>query len=148
MIRFACPTCASTCSVDDKLSGRKIKCPKCGARVIHVRGAEVRLLSAGVAPAAKPAAAAGPSAPASVPHSVTDFVKASESKQNLYIGVGLLLLFAAIFTILGIILNLKLLALIPITIVLVLAGIGLWLHTRKLRQRLEEKEKRDGTPPS
>ena len=55
MIQFACPSCSSTCSVDDKFSGRKQKCPKCGARVLHLKDREVKLLTAGSALPPKPA---------------------------------------------------------------------------------------------
>ena len=91
MIQFACPSCKSTCSVDDKFKGRKIKCPRCGARVVHVQGAEVRMLTAGTVPSvatavtqpmpasAPPPADAPPSdltpvATAVVPHLVGEFV--------------------------------------------------------------------------
>ena len=34
MIRFACPGCSSTFSVDDGKAGKSGKCPKCGAAFI------------------------------------------------------------------------------------------------------------------
>jgi len=93
--------------VDDKFKGRKIKCPKCGARVVHVKDAHVELLTPGTppAPGAAPAAQAPaaatteavpvpsdatPVATAVVPHLVGEFVQQKESKQNLLIGGGLL----------------------------------------------------------
>jgi len=153
VIQFACPSCSSTCSVDDKFAGRKLKCPKCGARVVHVKDREVKLLTAGSALPPKPATAAAsaatdatqpmsdvtPLATAVLPHSVGELVNASESKQNFYVGVGLLLFFAIVAVALGIILGQKLLILTPIAVVLLAVGIYLWLHIRKLKSRLIKK---------
>jgi len=151
VIQFACPSCSSTCSVDDKFAGRKLKCPKCGARVVHVKDREVKLLTAGSALPPKPAAPSTaadatqpmsdvtPLATAVLPHSVGELVNASESKQNFYVGAGLLLFFAIVAVALGIILGQKLLILTPIAMVLIAAGIYLWLHIRKLKSRLIKK---------
>ena len=151
MIQFACPSCSSTCSVDDKFAGRKLKCPKCGARVVHVKDREVKLLTAGSALPPKPAAPSAatdatqpmsdvtPLATAVLPHSVGELVNASESKQNFYVGAGLLLFFAIVAVVLGIILGQKLLILTPIAVVLLAVGIYLWLHIRKLKSRLIKK---------
>jgi len=147
VIQFTCPSCSSTCSVDDRFSGRKLKCPKCGARVLHLGDRRVELLSAGTALPPKPAAAAEsrpgedptPVATAVLPHSVGEFVGQSESKQNLYVAAGLLILFAVILIALGIGLGLRLLVVTPIAVVLSAAGIFLWLHTRKLKRRLLRK---------
>jgi DNA-directed RNA polymerase subunit RPC12/RpoP len=151
VIQFACPSCKSACSVDDKFAGRKLKCPKCGARVLHGKDGGVTLLTAGSAVPPKPAAPSTatdatqpmsdvtPLATAVLPHSVGDLVNSSESKQNFYVGAGLLLFFAIVATVLGIILGQKLLVVTPIAVVLVAAGIYLWLHIRKLKSRLIKK---------
>ncbi|MBV8878586.1 MAG: hypothetical protein JO332_01355 [Planctomycetaceae bacterium] len=151
MIQFTCPSCSSGCSVDDKYAGRKLKCPKCGARVVHVKDREVKLLTAGSALPPKPAAPSvatdatqpmsdvTPIATAVLPHSVTELVSASESKQNFYIGAGLLLFFSVVAVILGFVLSVKLLIVAPIAVVLSAVGIYLWLHTRKLKKRIIKK---------
>ena len=160
MIQFACPSCKSTCSVDDKFKGRKIKCPKCGARVVHVQGAEVRLLTAGTAPAAAaPTAAAPAPAPADasptdltpvatavVPHLVGEFVRQNESKQNTWIIGGLIGLFAASLSILGIIVNVPLLAVTPVGVALSMLAGWLWLRKKKLEQKARGTAKTEVTP--
>ena len=110
----------------------------------------MELLTAGSALPPKPAAPSTatdatqpmsdvtPLATAVLPHSVGDLVNASESKQNFYVGVGLLLFFAIVAVGLGIILGQKLLVVTPIAVVLVAAGIYLWLHIRKLKSRLRK----------
>ena len=55
----------------------------------------------------------GPLATAVLPHSVGELVNASESKQNLYVGAGLLGFFALVASGLGFILDSKLLILTP-----------------------------------
>lgn len=148
MIQFHCPSCSSPCSVDDRYQGRKLKCPKCGGRVLHREGSRVELLTAGSAlppkPAAPPAAGAAPLddvtplATAVLPHSVTELVSQSESKQNLYVGAGLLGFFTVLFIALGILLQLKFLVVTPIVVALSAVGIYLWLHIRKLKSRLKK----------
>jgi hypothetical protein len=151
VIQFACPSCKSTCSVDDKFAGRKLKCPKCRARVVHVKDREVRLLTAGSALPPKPAVPSTatdatqpmsdvtPLATAVLPHSVTELVEKSESKQNFYVGAGLLIFFALAASGLGFILGSKLLIFTPIAVVLTAAGIYLWMHIQKLKRRLIKK---------
>jgi DNA-directed RNA polymerase subunit RPC12/RpoP len=151
VIQFTCPSCKSACSVDDKFAGRKLKCPKCGARVLHSKEGGVTLLTAGSALPPKPAASSAatdatqpmtdvtPLATAVLPHSVGDLVNASESKQNFYVGAGLLLFFAIVAVGLGIILGQKLLILTPIAVVLIAVGVYLWMHIRKLKSRLIKK---------
>ena len=159
MIQFACPSCRSTCSVDDKFKGRKIKCPKCGARVVHVQGAEVRLLTAGTAPAAAPSAPAPapspvdgspgdatPVATAVVPHLVGEFVRQNESKQNTWIIGGLIGLFAASLSILGILVNVPLLAVTPVGVALSMLAVWLWLRKKKLEQKARGMAKTEVTP--
>lgn len=152
LIQFACPSCASTCTVEDKFSGRKIKCPKCGARVIHVRDSKVELLTAGTAPAAPPPPPASipaggppPAAPlddatpvatAVVPQLVGEFVRQSESKQNVLIVGGLLGVFAASLSFLGILIDKPLLVVSPIAVALVAAAAWIWRKKRKLEQKL------------
>lgn len=137
--------------MDDKFAGRKLKCPKCGARVLHVKDREVKLLTPGSAVPPKPAPAptsqeatqplsdVTPIATAVLPHSVTELVTASESKQNLYIGAGLLLLFTVVSVVLGFVLSVKLLIFAPIAVVLSAVCIYLWLHTQKIKKRIIKK---------
>jgi hypothetical protein len=147
--------------VDDKFKGRKIKCPKCGARVVHVKDAEVRLLTAGTAPAAAPAPAAPapspspadgppseltPVATAVVPHLVGEFVRQDESKQNTWIIGGLIGLFAASLSILGIIVDVPLLAVTPVGLALSGAAVWLWLRKKKLEQKARGEAKTEVTP--
>lgn len=152
LIQFACPSCKSTCSVDDKFKGRKIKCPRCGARVVHVRDNHVELLTAGsplpasppppaagMPPAADPPGEATPVATAVVPHLVGEFVRQDESKQNTYIVGGLIALFAASLSILGIVMDLPLLAVMPVGIALSIAAVWLWLRKKKHAEELEAK---------
>ena len=139
--------------MDDKFKGRKIKCPKCGARVVHIKDAHVELLTAGAplaapspAPAPPPAGApppppgeATPVATAVVPHLVGEFVRQDESKQNIYIIGGLIALFAAALSVLGIILDLPLLAVMPVGLALSIAAVWLWLRKKKHAGELEAK---------
>lgn len=151
MIQFACPSCKATCSVDDKFKGRKIKCPKCGARVVHVKDNQVELLTAGKPPppSATPAASdpiysapteavpteATPVATAVVPHLVKELVQQPESKQNLYIAAGLLGLFTAVLTVLGVVLDVKILVVAPIALALTVVAVWLWMRKKKLEKK-------------
>jgi len=159
MIKFVCPSCNAGCSVDDKFAKRKLKCPTCGARVLHLGENRVELLTAGAAVPAKPsataiAASAAETQPVSpsisdvtplataVPHSVTELVGASESKQNLYVGGGLLVFFCLVGILLGFIMSSKILIVAPIAVLLSAVGIALWLHTQKIKKRLAERQKK------
>jgi hypothetical protein len=184
VIKFTCPSCKTGCSVDDRFSNRKLKCPTCGARVLHLGDSRVELLTAGavvppkpaapsaaatdVAPASaappKPAAPSGeatdvmpksvaplpPSPPTdeltplatAVPHSLGELVGASESRQNFYVGVGLLVFFSLVLIVLGFIVGSRLLVVIPIAVLLSAAGLYLWMHTQKLKKRLAERRKK------
>lgn len=148
MIQFACPSCKSTCSVGDQYAGRKIKCPKCGARVVHLRDSKVELLTPGKTPVSAPTSAAAPPAvppagsppgdatpvaTAVVPQSVGEFVQQSESKQNVLIIGGLIGLFAVILSVLGIAFDLPLLAVAPIGIALTIAAVWLWVRMKRRR---------------
>jgi DNA-directed RNA polymerase subunit RPC12/RpoP len=151
LIQFACPSCKATCSVDDKFKGRKIKCPKCGARVVHVKDNQVELLTAGkppdplAAPAAPDPISSAPTEPvpteatpvatAVVPHLVKELVQQPESKQNLYIAAGLLGLFTAVLTVLGIVLDVKLLVVAPIALALSVVAVWLWMRKKKLEKK-------------
>jgi DNA-directed RNA polymerase subunit RPC12/RpoP len=64
LITYTCPSCTAKCSVGDQFAGRKMKCPKCGARIRHHPGAAIELLSAGKPPAPPPVAAPAGGAPA------------------------------------------------------------------------------------
>jgi hypothetical protein len=163
LIQFACPSCTSTCSVDDKYKGRKIKCPRCGARVVHVKDAQVQLLTPGTPPTtAAPAAPdpvsvapteavpvpsdVTPVATAVVPHIVGEFVQRSESKQNLYIVGGLLGLFTAVLVVLGIILDVKLLVVTPVGVTLTIAAVWLWTRKKKLEKQAAGMAKTEASP--
>jgi DNA-directed RNA polymerase subunit RPC12/RpoP/Flp pilus assembly protein TadB len=148
VIQFSCPSCSSTCSVDDRYSGRKLKCPKCGARVLHLKDREVKLLTAGSALPSKAAAPASgapppgdvtPVATAALPHTIGELVGQSESRQNLYVGAGLLAVFTVVAVVLGLMLGVRLLVVAPIAVLLSTVGIYLWFHTRKLKKRLSKK---------
>jgi hypothetical protein len=142
LIQFACPSCRSTCSVGDQFAGRKIKCPKCGARVVHVHDSKVELLTAGkapapaaapsaVPPAGSPLSDATPLATAVMPQSVGEFVQQSESKQNVLVVSGLIGLFTVILSILGIAFDLPLLAVAPIGIALTITAVWLWVRMKR-----------------
>ena len=160
MIQFACPSCKATCSVDDKFKGRKIKCPKCGARVVHVQGAEVRMLTAGTVhsavtqpvPSPAPVSADAPPseltpvATAVVPHIVGEFVRQDEAKQNVWIIGGLIGVFAASLSILGIFINVPLLAVTPVGVALSILAVWLWLRKKKLEQKARGMAKTEVTP--
>jgi hypothetical protein len=152
--------------VDDKFQGRKIKCPKCGARVVHVKDAHVELLTPGTppAPSAAPAAAAPSPAPAPtteavpvpsdatpvatavVPHLVGEFVEQKESKQNFLIGAGFLGLFTVVLSVLGIVLDVKLLVVTPIAVALSVAAVWLWMRKKKLEKKAAGMAKTEATP--
>lgn len=160
MIKFVCPSCKSTCSVDDKFAKRKLKCPTCGARVLHLGDDRVEMLTPGSAVPPKPSASAvaaasaetlpaapaisdaTPLATAVLPHSVGELVGASESKQNFYVGAGLLIFFCAVACLLGFILSSKVLIVAPIAILLSAIGVYLYLHTQKLKKRIEARQKK------
>ena len=153
MIQFACPTCKATCSVDDKFAKRKVKCPKCGARVLHLKDAEVQLLTPGSPPteAAAPAVTAPlasappqpsdatPVATAAVPHAVGEFVKQSESKQNTMVVVALGVLFTLVLSGIGLTMGIPLLAVTPIGIALTGAAVWLLVRRKKMLAKLESK---------
>lgn len=144
MIQFACPSCKAACSVDDKFSGRKIKCPKCGARVMHVRGPEVTLLTAGtVVPPTAAAPAAGPSeatpvATAAVPHLVGEFVRQSESQQNTLVIAGVCGLLLAVLSLVGLLMSVPLLTVTPIGIGLAAGAVWLLVRRKKMESQLQE----------
>ena len=146
--------------MDDKFKGRKIKCPKCGARVVHVRDSHVELLTAGTLPAAGAAAPAAlppvpvegapgeatPEATAVVPHLVGEFVQQKESRQNVLILGGLLLLFTAVLCVLGIVLDMPLLVVTPIGVALTIAAAWLWMRKKKLEKKAAGMAKTEAVP--
>jgi Flp pilus assembly protein TadB len=85
-------------------------------------------------------------ATAPVPHSVGELVEQSESRQNLYVGAGLLAFFSLLAVILGLALGVRLLVVVPIAVVLSAVGIYLWLHTRKLKRQLRSTKRTDPSP--
>lgn len=153
MIQFTCPSCKSTCSVDDKFAKRKIKCPKCGARVLHVKDSEVTLLTAGALPTEPAAPAvtaplasppvpseATPVATAVVPHAVGEFVKQTEDKQNTMIIVGLVGLFTVVLSGIGLVMSIPLLAVTPFGIALTAAAVWLVVRRKQLQTRQAQLE--------
>lgn len=155
MIQFNCPSCKSTCSVDDKFAKRKLKCPKCAARVLHVKDSEVQLLTPGTPPteAAAPSVtapvASGPPVPsdatpvatAVVPHAVGEFVRQSEDKQNTMIVIGLAALFTIVLSAVGLITGVPLLAVAPFGVALTAAAIWLLIRRKQMLAKLEAKSK-------
>ena len=140
--------------MDDKFAKRKIKCPKCGARVLHVKDAEVTLLTAGalpteaMAPAVTAPVASAPPQPgeatpvatAVVPHAVGQFVKQSEDKQNTMIIVGLIGLFTVVLSGIGLIMSIPLLAVTPFGVALTAAAIWLLVRRKQLQERQAKLE--------
>ncbi|MBI3854438.1 MAG: hypothetical protein HY293_01975 [Planctomycetes bacterium] len=154
MIQFTCPSCKGGCSVDDKFTKRKMRCPRCGARVLHVEGSQVQLLTPGTppAPGAPPAPApppppagappgdATPIATAAVPHAVGEFVRQSESQQNTMVVIGLGVLFTLVLSGGGLMLHIPLLAALPICVALVAATVWLLLRRKRLQSQLKPKQ--------
>jgi len=146
--------------VDDKFKGRKIKCPKCGARVIHVKDSQVEMLTPGTVPTAPSVSSAPteaapavpapsdatPVATAVVPHLVGEFVQQKESRQNLLILGGLLFLFTAVLVVLGVVLDVKLLVVTPIGVALTIVAVWLWLRKKKLEKKAAGMAKTEAAP--
>jgi DNA-directed RNA polymerase subunit RPC12/RpoP len=64
MVTLICPTCEAKCAVDAPEQKKKVKCPKCGARIMRHPDGKLELLTPGVkpeAPAAPPPAPIVPS---------------------------------------------------------------------------------------
>ena len=107
----------------------------------------MELLTGGIAPLPAPATAAPPAGPppddatpvasAVVPHSVGDFVQQSESKQNVLIIGGLIGLFAAILSILGIAFDKPILVIAPIAVALTIAAVWLWTRKKRLERKVQ-----------
>jgi hypothetical protein len=148
--------------VDDKFTGRKIKCSKCGARVVHLRDSKVELLTPGVVPApgaiaeapppaAGPPAAIPPSdatpvATAVMPHLVGEFVRQSESKQNVLIVGGLIGIFAAALSFLGILIDKPILVFAPPGVALSIAAVWLWMRKKRLERQVIPSSKPGARP--
>ena len=81
-----------------------------------------------------------------MPHLVGEFVQQKESKQNLLIAGGLLGLFTAVLSILGIILDTPLLVVTPIAVALTVAAAWLWMRKKKLEQKAAGMAKTEPTP--
>lgn len=137
MIQFACPSCKAACSVDDKFAGRKIRCPKCGARVVHVRESHVELLSAGTVAPPAGLGEATPVATAAVPHFVGEFVRQSESRQNAMVIVGVVGLLAIVLSACGLLMGVWLLAVTPIAIALTAGAVWLLLRRKQMEAQLQ-----------
>ena len=81
-----------------------------------------------------------------MPHLVGEFVQQKESKQNLLIVGGLLGLFTAVLSILGIILDTPLLVVTPIAVALCVAAVWLWMRRKKLQQKAAGMAKTEAVP--
>jgi hypothetical protein len=141
--------------VDDKFAKRKLKCPKCGARVLHLKDSEVQLLTPGtppteaMAPSVTAPVASGPPVPsdatpvatAVVPHAVGEFVKQSEDKQNTMIIVGLVALFTIALSAVGLITSVPLLAVAPFGVALTAAAVWLLVRRKQMLAKLEAKSR-------
>jgi DNA-directed RNA polymerase subunit RPC12/RpoP len=149
VIQFACPTCKATCSVDDKFAKRKVKCPKCGARVLHVKDSEVQLLTPGspptevAAPAVTAPLASAPPQPSDATPVATavvgEFVKQSESKQNTMVVVALVVLFTVVLSGIGLTMGIPLLAVTPIGVALTAAVVWLVVRRKKMLAKLQSR---------
>jgi DNA-directed RNA polymerase subunit RPC12/RpoP len=52
MVTLICPTCEAKCAVDAPERKKKVKCPKCGARIMRHPDGKLELLTPGVKPEA------------------------------------------------------------------------------------------------
>jgi hypothetical protein len=75
-----------------------------------------------------------------------EFVRQNESKQNTWIIGGLIGLFAASLSILGIFVNVPLLAVTPVGVALSILAVWLWLRKKKLEAKARGTAKTEVTP--
>ena len=163
MITFDCPSCQGKCQVADGMSGRKMKCPKCGTRIRHHADGTIELLTVGEKPpapaapsvataptVAAPAVPATPGAASAPPtkessaiiaHVAHEFHKQGEGKQNLMLLWGLGGFFALAFSGIGLALWIPLLIAAPLAIYLVAALVALVLRMK--RREAADQQKRD-----
>jgi hypothetical protein len=150
--------------VGDEFTGRKMKCPKCKTRIRHHQDGNIELLTVGnppPAPAASPAPAPAVEekhettvAVSLMPEAVSKLVAASESKQNQIVGWGVGGLFVLFMVVMGIALNLYVLAIFALAAGLVAAFVGLSMRYKKksaelrsLEQKAALREKEEKTEP-
>lgn len=146
MITFTCPSCQGKCQVGDEFNGRKMRCPKCGARVRHHKDGSVEILTVGAPPPAPSGAPAAP--PPEAKHESTAVLAAvadkllaqGEEKQNIWITWGIVGFLAAVLCVLGLTLGYPILAAAPPALALVAAFIWLYLRVQKRESALRSKE--------
>jgi hypothetical protein len=151
--------------VGDEFTGRKMKCPKCKTRIRHHKDGTIELLTVGNPPPvpAAPAAAPAPAveekhettvAVSLMPEAESKLVAASESKQNQIVGWGVGGLFVLFMVVMGIALNLYVLAIFALAAGLVAAFVGLSMRYKRksaelqsLEQKAAIREKEEKTEP-
>jgi hypothetical protein len=122
-----------------------MKCPKCLTRIRHHADGTIELLTVGQPPpppaAAPGAPPPGPPAPseetpvAAVPLMVEKLVAQSESRQNLYVGVGLAAVLTLVLSGLGLLMGYPILVVAPPAVALVAAFIALAVRARRRAAR-------------
>ena len=136
------------------MSGRKMKCPKCGTRIRHHADGNIELLTVGAAPAAPaPAPAAPTDAPpaapavtessavlAVVPDLANKLLSQGEAKQNTIVIWGLIGFIAVVLGAVGFMMNSPVFAVAPSAIALV--GAFVWLSLRS-KQRVSAQRRQD-----
>jgi len=158
MITFTCPSCRGKCQVGDEFSGRKMRCPKCGARVRHHKDGSVEILTIGAPPPAPSgtghaeASALGADAKAAPPpdakHESTAVLAAvadkllsqGEEKQNIWITWGIVGFLAAVLCVLGLTFGSPVLAAAPPALALLAAFVWLYLRVQKREAALRSKD--------
>jgi hypothetical protein len=137
MITFTCPSCQGKCQVADAMSGRKMKCPKCGTRIRHHADGTIELLSLKEPPPPAPAAAGVPPAPpakdstAALAHVAGKLLSQEEGRQNAAVLWGVAAFLALAFSGTGLALGLPVLAVGPVAALLVALLAWLLLRARR-----------------
>ncbi len=150
MIHFTCPSCSGKCQVGDELSGRKLKCPKCGTRIRHHADGNIELLTVGAPPPPPAASGAAPPPPpavtessavlAVVPDLANKLLSQGEAKQNTIVVWGLIGFIAVVLGAVGLLLDSPIFAVTPTALALV--GAFVWLSLRA-KQRQAAKTRKD-----
>jgi hypothetical protein len=142
MITFTCPSCQGKCQVGGEFAGRKMRCPKCGARVRHHKDGSVEILSVGAPPG--PSAAPAPEAKhesTAVLAAVADkFLAQGEEKQNIYITWGVVGFLAVVLLGVGVMIGSPVLAAAPPALALFAAFVWLYLRVQKREAALRTRE--------
>jgi DNA-directed RNA polymerase subunit RPC12/RpoP len=151
-LTFKCPTCAAECTVDDKFKGRKLRCPKCKCKVLHLPDGRMEVLkpgqplpaSAQAAPGAQEESTAAipfdalPGTDAAAPPQKAGFswfTSQSESRQNAVIlGAIALVAIVAVLVLVSLSENALIMALI-VTAVIGATAIGLLSHAKAAARR-------------